>query len=107
MRAIDIREHFVSRADWLNAETTVDRIIVGRGEKDCRTCLVTWISSFAAVREAVRRGVDLLITYEPAFHEHANENLEGVRAEHLPHGPTFRTFCANDPNAAGAAGTKE
>jgi putative NIF3 family GTP cyclohydrolase 1 type 2 len=73
MKAIDIREHFVSQADWIDQENTVDRIIVGDPDKDVGTVLVTWISSFAAVREAVRRGVDMLVTHEPTFYVHAKE----------------------------------
>ncbi|MCJ7797970.1 MAG: Nif3-like dinuclear metal center hexameric protein, partial [Thermoleophilia bacterium] len=38
---------------------------------------VTWMSTFAKVREAVARGCELLITHEPTFWVHANE-LETV-----------------------------
>ncbi|MGD8240132.1 MAG: Nif3-like dinuclear metal center hexameric protein [Armatimonadota bacterium] len=73
MTANDLREHFLSRADWVDRETTVDNIIVGDPDRDVSAALVTWISSFAAVRAAVERGVAALITHEPTFYSHRNE----------------------------------
>ena len=73
MKAYDIREHFLSVGDWVDPETTVDRIIIGDPQADVSRLLVTWISSFEAVREAVRRGCQMLITHEPTFWVHANE----------------------------------
>jgi len=73
MKAIDLLEHFLSRADWVDGENTVDKIIVGDAEKDVSSGLVTWISRFAAVRDAVERGFDVLITHEPTFYSHRNE----------------------------------
>ena len=43
-----IREYFVGRADWADPERTVDQVIIGDGDKEVSTCLVTWISSFSA-----------------------------------------------------------
>ena len=79
MKACEIRDHFLSVGDWVDAETTVDRIIVGDPQTDVSRLLVTWISSFSAVREAVRRGCQMLITHEPTFWVHANEvqTIEG------------------------------
>ncbi len=73
MKASAIREHFVSRSDWVDRDNTVDRIIVGDPDKEVGACVVTWISSLAAVRQAIEKGVDLLITHEPTFYNHANE----------------------------------
>jgi putative NIF3 family GTP cyclohydrolase 1 type 2 len=73
MKAIDLLEHFLSRADWVDRDNTVDKIIVGDPDKEVGTAVVTWISSFAAVRAAVDRGVDALITHEPTFYSHRNE----------------------------------
>ena len=74
MQAREILDHFLSKADWVDPEKTVDRIICGDPEKDVRTAGVTWISSFAAVRAAVEHGVDALITHEPTFWKHMNEH---------------------------------
>ena len=79
MRARQIREHFVSQADWIDPENTVDRIIVGDPDKEVSRAMVTWISSFQAVRIAVERQVDMLVTHEPTFWVHANE-LEAMDA---------------------------
>lgn len=46
MKAIEILEHFLSRAPWVDRETTVDRIIAGDGELDFDRCMVTWMPSF-------------------------------------------------------------
>ena len=73
MKAIDIYQRFLSVADWIDPERTVDGIIVGDPNTDVRKVLVTWISSFDAVRAAVERGFQMLITHEPTFWEHANE----------------------------------
>jgi len=84
MKAIEINQHFLSKAPWVTPGKTVDRIIAGDPEKDVRRCAVTWISSLSACRAAVERGADLLITHEPTFYDHwdqddVDEELEGVR----------------------------
>lgn len=62
--------------DWVDPEKTVDRIILGDGTKPVQRAMVTWISSFEALREAARRGVDLLITHEPTLWKHADESTQ-------------------------------
>ena len=76
MRAIDINRHFLERAPWVDPEKTVDKIIVGNPEKEIRTVLVTWISSLAAVRTAIDRGFNMLMTHEPTFYDHLDINRE-------------------------------
>jgi putative NIF3 family GTP cyclohydrolase 1 type 2 len=73
MKAADIHAHFLTAADWVDPDNTVDRIIVGDPETEVSRVLVTWISSFQAVREAVVRGCQMVITHEPTFWTHANE----------------------------------
>jgi putative NIF3 family GTP cyclohydrolase 1 type 2 len=77
-----IREHFLGLADWVDPATTVDRVIIGDPEREVRRVLVTWIASFRAVRAAVRRGCDLVMTHEPTFWAHANE-LETMESSPL------------------------
>lgn len=106
MKAIEILEHFLSRAPWVDRETTVDRIIAGDGELDFDRCMVTWMPSFEVLRAMVERDVQLLICHEPTFWDHLhdapkddamsqdklrciNEHL-GLQAEHYPHGNSFR-----------------
>ena len=86
MKAKDIAQHFADVATWVDPERTVDGIIVGDWEKDISRVLVTWISSVDAVKDAVSRGVDMLVTHEPTFYVHRHErdyveNWEIARAK--------------------------
>ena len=58
MKASEMREFLVAQGDWLDPDTTVDRIIIGDPDKEVRRVLVTWVSSFAAVQRAVEGGYD-------------------------------------------------
>ena len=71
--ADNLLQHVLAASPWVDRASTVDRVIVGDGERAISTALVTWISSFAACREAVRRGVDLLVTHEPTFWNHHDD----------------------------------
>ncbi len=75
MKAIDICGHFFSKADWVDPDDTVDGVIAGDGEKDIQRVMVTWISSFDAIRRAVEGGFDAMITHEPTFYNHRSETL--------------------------------
>lgn len=79
MTAADILERFLSAADWVDRAQTVDRVIIGDPTKEIRRVLVSWMSDFPAVRAAVDRKYDLLITHEPTFWTHRNE-LETISA---------------------------
>ena len=50
MKAIEINQHFLSKAQWVTPGKTVDRVIAGAPEKEVKRCAVTWISSMAACR---------------------------------------------------------
>lgn len=67
MKAKDIREHFLSRAPWVNRERTLDKIVMGDPDEDFDRCLVTWMPSMNALRQAVAQGYRLLICHEPTF----------------------------------------
>lgn len=79
MKASQILEAFLGVASWVDRETTVDRIIIGDPEREAQRVLVSWMSDFRAVRAAVERGCDLLVTHEPTFWTHRNEvpTIEG------------------------------
>lgn len=94
MKAIDIRNHFVDQADWVDAETTVDRIIIGDAQKDVSRVLVTWISGFPAVRRAVEEGFDALITHEPTFYDHPDHRGEEFKIEATEIGAEKKRFIA-------------
>ena len=73
MRVSDILEHFLSRADWVDRLSTVDRVIAGDPDADVDRCLVTWMPSSKALRYTVERGVRLLICHEPTFWNHRDD----------------------------------
>jgi putative NIF3 family GTP cyclohydrolase 1 type 2 len=73
MKASDILEHFLSRADWIDRGTTVDRIIAGDLGTDVDRCLVTWMPSFGVLRLMVDRGFRMLVCHEPTFWNHGND----------------------------------
>jgi putative NIF3 family GTP cyclohydrolase 1 type 2 len=73
MKVKEILEHFLSRAEWVDRNKTVDRIVVGDPEKNASRALVTWMPSISAIRTAAERGVELLICHEPAFWEHRDD----------------------------------
>jgi putative NIF3 family GTP cyclohydrolase 1 type 2 len=77
MKAEGVLHYFLSRADWFDKSTTVDKIIMGDPNKEIHKVLVTWMSTLAAIRYAAENGFDMLMTHEPTFWIHANE-LEGV-----------------------------
>jgi putative NIF3 family GTP cyclohydrolase 1 type 2 len=73
MKIKDILEHFLSRAEWVDRETTVDRVIVGDAETEVGRCLVTWMPSFRVLQLMVERDVRLLVCHEPTFWNHLDE----------------------------------
>jgi len=70
MRVRDIRQHFLSRADWVNAEKTVDRVIVGDPDLEVDRCLVVWMPGLDVLLTAAERGIRLVICHEPTFGTH-------------------------------------
>ncbi len=73
MRASDILEHFLSRANWVDRKETVDRVIAGDSNGDFDRCIVTWMPSMRSLRHLAARGVRLLICHEPTFWNHRND----------------------------------
>ena len=76
MRVSDILDHFLSRADWVDRSNTVDRVVVGDPELDVDRCLVAWMPSSDALREAAQRGLHLLMCHEPTFWDHRDRDPE-------------------------------
>ncbi len=73
MKIKTILEHFLSRADWIDREDTVDRVITGDPEREVDRCLVTWMPSFEALRCLVDRQIPLMICHEPTFWNHLDD----------------------------------
>jgi putative NIF3 family GTP cyclohydrolase 1 type 2 len=74
MKVKDILDHFLSRADWVDRQKTVDRVIFGDPEEDVSSCLVTWMPSFDALRILDRKGLKLMICHEPVFWDHHDKD---------------------------------
>lgn len=70
MKVIDILEHFLSRAEWVDRKATVDRVIAGDPQADVERCMVTWMPGLRALRAMVEREIRLLICHEPTFWNH-------------------------------------
>ena len=49
MKAIEIANHLLSLVNGIDTKDTVDKIIIGNPNKEIKSILVTWISSFEAV----------------------------------------------------------
>jgi len=73
MKVSDILDHFLSRADWVDRGTTVDRVIAGDADAEVGSCLVSWMPSFSVLRQMVERDVRLLVCHEPTFWNHPDE----------------------------------
>jgi putative NIF3 family GTP cyclohydrolase 1 type 2 len=73
MRISHILEHFLSLAEWVDRDTTVDRIIAGDPDAHVDRCLVTWMPSSKALRCMVDRGIRLMICHEPTFWNHRED----------------------------------
>ena len=73
MRASDIREYFLSHADWVNRETTVDTFKHGDPDVEVTSVGVTWMLTMDAIDEAERLGVNFVITHEPTFYTHYDD----------------------------------
>ena len=73
MKVRDILGHFLSRADWIERKTTVDRVIAGDADTDVTRCVVSWMPNFQALRHVVERGIHLLVCHEPTFWNHSHD----------------------------------
>ena len=109
MKLGDFRMYFIKQLtpSWIKGDpekNTADQIVCGDPNRDVKTCIVTWISSFVALRKAVERNFDLIVTHEPTFYGHSIKQIdnrevlfgEGV---HQEEGPIQSTggYPASDP----------
>ena len=79
MKAKEINEFFLSKAHWIDRDTTLDKIIIGDENKEVKKILVSWMSTLSCVEYAIENGFDMIITHECTFWIHENE-LEIGRA---------------------------
>jgi len=69
MTANDIREHFRSVGKWVDWEKTCDQFLHGEPSAEVKGIATAWIPTNAVIEEAAAKGVNLLISHEPAFCE--------------------------------------
>jgi putative NIF3 family GTP cyclohydrolase 1 type 2 len=73
MNTNDIREHLLSKAKWVNLEHTVDTIKAGDPLKEIKSVAVAWMGTMENIQLAYEKGCDLLITHEPIFWHHSQD----------------------------------
>ncbi len=78
MKSKDIVEHFLSQADWVRRDRTLDRVVIGDPDKDFDRCLVMWTPTSAALRTAVERGFELIVSHEATFYHEYDEGAEDI-----------------------------
>ncbi|NOU67726.1 transcriptional regulator [Paenibacillus sp. LMG 31461] len=54
-------------------EKTVDTLKSGRMDAEVRKVAVVFMTTYAAIKQAVETGVDLIITHEPTYYNHLDE----------------------------------
>ncbi|CAG7638847.1 Nif3-like dinuclear metal center hexameric protein [Paenibacillus allorhizosphaerae] len=54
-------------------EPTVDTLKSGRLNAEVRKVAVTFMATYAVIKQAVESGVDLIITHEPTYYNHKDE----------------------------------
>ncbi len=82
---------------WLRSlhpvpEPSVDRIIAGNPELVVRGIGVVWMPTWAALREAAARGLNVVVAHEPCFYTH--HDLDGFADLLAPLAPRTRTAVA-------------
>lgn len=69
MKVSDLRDHLWSLHPSLNRETTVDQIIHGPDQEIAKIA-VCWMPFSETIREAQKRGANVLVAHEPTFYDH-------------------------------------
>lgn len=78
---------------WLRSlqsvpEPSVDRIVAGRADVTVRGIAAVWMPSWAALREAERRGLNVIVAHEPTFYAHLD--YDGFEQAFAPLPPKAR-----------------
>ncbi|MDP6439751.1 MAG: Nif3-like dinuclear metal center hexameric protein [Candidatus Brocadiia bacterium] len=77
MKATEVMKHFREVGTWVNWDESCDAFLHGDPEAQVRGIATTWIPTNRVLRQAAQRGLNLVITHEPAFY-HAYEGTESV-----------------------------
>lgn len=88
MRASDVQTYLRSlNGGWVNPEKTVDTFKSGDPEAEVSGIAVSWMSTMAALRQALALDCNVFITHEPTYYNHLDNQdprdlvwaLPGVR----------------------------
>ncbi len=88
MRASDVQAYLRSlNGGWVNPEKTVDTFKSGNPEAEVSGIAVSWMSTMAALRQALALDCNVFITHEPTYYNHLDNQdprdlvwaLPGVR----------------------------
>jgi putative NIF3 family GTP cyclohydrolase 1 type 2 len=81
MNTIEIREHLLSRAPWVDRKSTVDTVKIGDPLRPVRKAGVGWMATIYDLEAAHEAGCDLFITHEPTFNDHMDPVDGACRSE--------------------------
>jgi len=78
LKARDVAGFFRELTPEVYTRETCDGFKFGDPEKPVKKIGVTWMASMGVIHEAIRRGVDMIVTHEPTFYNHwdKTEHLE-------------------------------
>ncbi len=90
MTTENIREHFLSKATWVDRQSTVDTVKSGDPRRPVSKVGVGWMATIFDLRAANQDGCQLFITHEPTFNDHFDP-VDGS-CRHLEPGKTKTAF---------------
>lgn len=73
LTAVQVIERIKARVGIPWGDKTVDRIVAGDGRVSVQGVAVTMMATFAALKQAVAEGCNLVITHEPTFYSHEDD----------------------------------
>jgi len=73
LKARDVAEFFKELTPEVYTRETCDGFKFGDPEKSVKKVAVTWMATMGVLHEALRRGVDMVVTHEPTFYNHWDE----------------------------------
>ncbi len=75
MKALELHQHLESVGNWVDWQTTCDRFITGDPKTIVQGIAVTWQASFNAIKTAFSSGCNMLVTHEPLFYSHRDDDV--------------------------------
>jgi putative NIF3 family GTP cyclohydrolase 1 type 2 len=71
----DIQKYLISNSPWVDPKTTVDTVKSGDPTRPVYKAGVCWMASIWDIKAAHRSGCDLLVTHEPPFWYHSQDEI--------------------------------